>query len=492
MRRPFLFSLILAGLLCSCHEDPTPVDVTPNTPSNIGVYADPINIILYETGMQSNVNLQLLAQPIAPVYISATLNDITEFAVVPSEAIISPENWRNPVTFTLVPLDDQIRDNTQNVTLSFKTSSAENVWNELAPTNIYVTVIDNGNVTLDCAQTPNDPQCQQPIDCDKTPNDPHCQQPIDCDKTPNDPQCQQPIDCDKTPNDPQCQTGKMRIRFMAANTTSGSNQDYDDGKGIRMFQAMQPDIVLIQEFNYRDNEDSDIRSMVDSAFGKDFEYYRGSGSIPNGIISRYPIISSGAWKSNKQSNRNWDWAIIDIPGPKDLVAVSVHLGTDTYGSELSPLHEKIQALAGTNHYVVLGGDFNAKNRGGVRSTLGNKNAVFTVGKDGKEICDAGEFPVDQDGNSCTSAERDDPYDWLLFDKTLDTYEVPVEIGSHDYPNGHVLDSRVYDAHGEIKDIAPVKATDSWKCQSEPMCKQCKGGDCNNFQHMPVIRDIVLP
>lgn len=279
---------------------------------------------------------------------------------------------------------------------------------------------------------------------------------------------------------------------MAANTTSGSNQDYDDGKGIRMFQAMQPDIVLIQEFNYRDNEDSDIRSLVDSAFGKDFEYYRGSGSIPNGIISRYPIISSGAWKSNKQSNRNWDWAIIDIPGPKDLVAVSVHLGTDTYGSELSPLHEKIQALAGTNHYVVLGGDFNAKNRGGVRSTLGNKNAVFTVGKDGKEICDAGEFPVDQDGNSCTSAERDDPYDWLLFDKTLDTYEVPVEIGAHDYPNGHVLDSRVYDAHGEIKDIAPVKATDSWKCQSEPMCKQCKGGDCNNFQHMPVIRDIVLP
>ncbi|MBR4985153.1 MAG: hypothetical protein IKY83_05385, partial [Proteobacteria bacterium] len=327
----------------------------------------------------------------------------------------------------------------------------------------------------------------------QTPDDPACQQPIDCKKTPDDPACQQPLDCNKTPDDPACQTGNTRIRFMAANATSGSNQDYNDGKGIRMFQAMQPDIVMIQEFNYKDDTDADFRHMIDTAFGTEFEYYRGTGSIPNGIISRYPILSSGAWKSNKQSNRNWDWAIIDIPGPKDLIAVSVHLGTSTYGSELSPLHEKIQALSGNgSYYVVLGGDFNAKNRGGVRSTLGSKNAIFTVGKDGSEICDAGEFPVDQDGNSCTSAERDDPYDWLLFDKTLDTYEVPVKIGSHSYPNGHVLDSRVYDELGEIKDIAPVKATDSWKCQSEPMCTQCKGSDCNNFQHMPVIRDILLP
>ena len=463
MRRPILLPMILAAMLCGCHEDPTPVDVTPNTPGNVGVFADPINVVLYENGMQGAVKIRLLARPIANVYVTASTNDSSEFLVTPEQIAIAPDDWDKFFEFTLTPIDDKSRDSTQIVTLSLSTASPENVWNEQPATLVTVTVIDNGTVQLDCSQTPDDPQCQKPLDCSQT------------------------------PDDPQCQTGKTRIRFMAANTTSGSNQDYNDGKGIRMFQAMQPDIVMIQEFNYKNDLDTDFRSMVDTAFGKTYEYYRGSGSIPNGIISKYPIISSGAWKSNKQSNRNWDWAIIDLPGAKDLIAVSVHLGTSTYGSELSPLHDKIKSLAGAgNYYVVLGGDFNAKNRGGVRSTLGNKNAIFTVGKDGKEICDAGEFPVDQDGNSCTSAERDDPYDWLLFDKTLDTYEVPVEIGTHSYPNGHVLDSRVYADHGELQSIAPVKETDSWKCQSEPMCSRCSGGDCNNFQHMPVIRDIILP
>ena len=224
----------------------------------------------------------------------------------------------------------------------------------------------------------------------------------------------------------------------------------------------------------------------------EYHYYRGTGRIPNGVISRYPITSSGTWDSSKTPDRDPEWAIVDIPGNRDLLVVSVHLSTSNNGSEISPLHDKIKAKQKEgNYYVVLGGDFNTRARTNVRSTLGNSNAVFTVGEDGKSVCEGGQVPVDQDGNSCTSAERDDPYDWVLMDKTLNKYEVPVVIGNHSYPNGHILDSRVYAAHNELNDIPPVKETDSWKCVTSAMCSG-KNETLNNFQHMPVIRDVVLP
>jgi hypothetical protein len=127
----------------------------------------------------------------------------------------------------------------------------------------------------------------------------------------------------------------------------------------------------------------------------------------------------------------------------------------------------------------------------VRSKIGSSNGVLTVGEDGKSVCEGGQVPVDQNENSCTSAERDDPYDWVLLDKTLNKFEVPVVIGSHSYPHGHILDSRIYAEHNELNDIPPVKETDSWKCVTSAMCSG-KNETVNNFQHMPVIRDVVLP
>ena len=79
------------------------------------------------------------------------------------------------------------------------------------------------------------------------------------------------------------------LRVMAANL-NGDAQSYQPF-AIRLFQGLKPDIVAIQEFNYYNNTASDFRSMVDTAFGTNFVYYRepytDSGDIPNGIISRY-------------------------------------------------------------------------------------------------------------------------------------------------------------------------------------------------------------
>ena len=109
--------------------------------------------------------------------------------------------------------------------------------------------------------------------------------------------------------------GDVRVRLMSANLTSGNGQSYDPGHGTRIFQGTDPDIVMIQEFNYGSNSNADIQSFVSTAFGPTFSYYReGGAQIPNGIVSRYPIVAFGEWNDSSVANRDFAWARIDIPG----------------------------------------------------------------------------------------------------------------------------------------------------------------------------------
>ncbi len=96
------------------------------------------------------------------------------------------------------------------------------------------------------------------------------------------------------------------VRIMAANTTSGNLQSYAPGDGIRIFQALDPDIALIQEFNYGTNSSADLRGFVDLAFGPEFAYQveGGNEQIPNGIVSRYPIIQAGEWIGEPPKRRH--------------------------------------------------------------------------------------------------------------------------------------------------------------------------------------------
>ena len=86
----------------------------------------------------------------------------------------------------------------------------------------------------------------------------------------------------------------LTFRVMAANLNDNS-QTYEP-YALRIFQGLKPDVVAIQEFNYLSNSDADLRAMLNANFGTNFVYYRESGSgysIPNGIISRWPIAQSG-------------------------------------------------------------------------------------------------------------------------------------------------------------------------------------------------------
>ena len=259
-------------------------------------------------------------------------------------------------------------------------------------------------------------------------------------------------------------TGATRVRLMAGNITSGTLQAYEL-PGTRIFQGLRPDIAMIQEFNVGDNSAATIRNWVDTTFGASFVFYRESGKqIPNGIVSRYPILASGFWEDTAP-NREFAYARIDVPGTKDLWAVSVHLLTtdSSRPAEATALVNYINTMVPAGDYLVIGGDFNSDNR--------TETAIATLGQ---VVNVSGPFPVDQAGDGDTNAGRDKPYDWVMLDSDLGPRQVPVTIGAASFPNGLVFDSRGYTP---LADVSPVMIGDS---------------GVTGMQHMGVVKDVLLP
>ena len=382
-----------------------------------GVVLNTNALSVHEGGSTEELTLRLAMAPVdGTVTVSFNSGDAQEVRAYPKDLTFTAENWKIPQTVTLKGYLDNEDDDNQTVSLAISSTSTESKCDKSCYKDrkfepITITVID--------------------------------------------------IDEPK-PVEPQ----DVKIRFLAANLTSGEDQSYDEGEGIRLMKAMKPDIVLIQEFNYYKNT---IESFVKSTFGEDFVYYRGKGNLPNGIISRYPIVEAGGWTSNKVSDRKWDWAVIDIPGDSDLLAVSVHLYTAANEEEMTPLRQKIEqkiAKDKKNYYIMLGGDFNQPSWNPIREHL---SSMFVVGSSYNH------WPMDQNGRVKTNASRYKQLDYLLCSPDLCALETPVVIGDRSYPKGHVLDSRVYSKLGELADIPPVKANDS---------------GAHKMQHMAVIRDFV--
>jgi endonuclease/exonuclease/phosphatase family metal-dependent hydrolase len=261
--------------------------------------------------------------------------------------------------------------------------------------------------------------------------------------------------------------GEVRVRIMAANTTSGTLQSYDPGHGTRIFQGTRPDVVAIQEFNYGSNSATDIRTFVNTAFGTGFYYYReGGAQIPNGIISRWPILAAGEWDDPYVTNRDFAWARIDVPGPKDLWVVSVHLLTSSSGSrnsEATSLVSFIKANVPAGDYLAIAGDFNTSSR--TEATFSTFSQVVST---------AAPYPADRNGNTNTNASRGSPYDHVLVDDDLRAFQTATVIGASSFAAGLVADTRVY---SPISEISPALAADS---------------GASGMQHMGVIKDFLIP
>ena len=261
-------------------------------------------------------------------------------------------------------------------------------------------------------------------------------------------------------------TGPVRLRIVASNLTSGNFQAYEL-PGRHLLAALAPDVALMQEWNVGTNTPAELRSFVDTVFGPSFTYARESAAqIPNGVISRYPIVASGVWDDPQVTNREFVWARIDVPGTRDLWAVSVHLLTSSAGvraTEAAALRAYVAASVPDGDLLVIGGDFNTADRGEAALTQLAGTVVVT-----------GPYPADQNGNGFTNAGRTKPYDWVLTDPDLTALGTPLVIGASTYPSGLVLDTRVYTP---LAEIPPAELSDS----AAP-----------GMQHMGVARDFVLP
>lgn len=196
------------------------------------------------------------------------------------------------------------------------------------------------------------------------------------------------------------------MRLLAGNLSSGNNQSYDPGEGARIMQGLHPDIVMLQEFNYGDKSDDAIRGFVTSTFGADWNVYRESGAglnIPNGVITRYPILQSGRFAA-QSPDRGFVYAQIQVPGAHPLWAVSVHLLTTSAANrqaEATDLVSKLQGLIPAGDYFAIGGDFNTDSR--TETCMTTFNAIVAA---------ADSHAADQAANENTNAPRNKPYDWV--------------------------------------------------------------------------------
>jgi endonuclease/exonuclease/phosphatase (EEP) superfamily protein YafD len=271
----------------------------------------------------------------------------------------------------------------------------------------------------------------------------------------------------------QSTTNDVRIRIAAANLTSSPDQSYSpdngnhsnpEGAGARILKGLQPDVVLIQEFNCT----IQLSQWVNQTFGPGYSFHREDGpGIPNGIISRHPIVESGEWDDDTQRNRDFAWARIRLPNGRDLWAISVHLkagnSESIRRSEAVALVRFIRDRIPANDCVVLGGDFNTSSR--EEPCIQILSQVFQT---------AGNPPIDQRGQDGTNASRRKPYDWVLADADLHPLMVPVTLGGDRFDTGLVLDTRVFRPNAAI---APAKGADS---------------GVPNMQHMAVVKDFIIP
>lgn len=259
----------------------------------------------------------------------------------------------------------------------------------------------------------------------------------------------------------------IKVRIVAGNLTSGNKQSWDPGDGVRILKGLGADVAVLQEFNYKNNSDADYREFLAEAFEPDFHYTVEKGvQIPNAVVSRYPIVDQGVWDDPQVANRSFVWARIDVPGDKDLWAISLHLltsGSQKRQAEATALAARIKATIPESDYLVIGGDLNTGSR--------TEQCLTTLGRFARTT---GPWPVDSKGNGNTSRTRSKPYDWLLADADLEAHQIPVRIGDDSFANGLVFDSRNYP---DLDAVEPARQSDSGSV---------------NMQHMAVVKDFTLP
>ena len=238
-----------------------------------------------------------------------------------------------------------------------------------------------------------------------------------------------------------CRDMREFIKVMTANLTdrTTNNQMRYIATSERIFKALQPDVVAIQEWLVTN---ASRRAYVDAVFGTNYDYavesYSGS-ELPNGVVSRWPITASGEWNDTQVSGRDFAWATINLPGTQDLRVVSVHMKSGSTASDETTRTKEAAILTNeirkanwpASDFIVIAGDFNTPNR-----SDDCLKALSNV------VTDASQ-PADQSGDDDTNITRAYPYDYVLPSHLFNNCRVPLTLGGIVFPDGLVFDSRVW-------------------------------------------------
>ena len=238
------------------------------------------------------------------------------------------------------------------------------------------------------------------------------------------------------------------IALASANLTSGGSAIYQS-PGERILQALTADIVAIQEFKVPDV--GGYRAFVDRTFGTNYSYcVEPARTLPNGVISRWPILAWGEWEDPQLSDREFVWATVDVPGGRPLHVVCVHLHSS--GGMAS---RQIEAVLLTNYiaqagfhpsdYVALCGDLNIESR---------SEAAFQILR---TLLSDDHKPSDQYGDMDTNQGRNKPFDVVLPIAYLNARHQPVRFGGLTFPEGLVFDTRLW---SDAAIPYPAQAADS--------------------------------
>ncbi|MGD9782031.1 MAG: endonuclease/exonuclease/phosphatase family protein [Kiritimatiellia bacterium] len=264
-------------------------------------------------------------------------------------------------------------------------------------------------------------------------------------------------------------TPHVYFTVMAANLTDRSEADQFRyiATSERIFQGLRPDVVAIQEWLVTN---ASRRAYVDAVFGTDFDFtvesYSGA-DIPNGIISRWPIVASGEWADTQVAYRDFAWATIDLPGTQDLHVISVHLQSGSTTTDEAT--RKKEAAILTNQirranwpaadFIVVAGDFNVPSR--------SDDSLLTL----SNVVGDSRQPADQAGDKDTNLTRGAPYDYVLPSHLLNARHATLTVGGIAFPEGMVFDSRIWNPPP-----APIQTNDS------------AGTD---MQHLAVMKKFIL-
>ena len=250
------------------------------------------------------------------------------------------------------------------------------------------------------------------------------------------------------------------ITVATANLSDNTTQAYDDA-GIRILQALNPDIIAMQEFNYKLGTAQDLAHRI---LGADCYVARETGGVrlPNGVISRYPITAHGQWDDPYVLNRRFFWATIAIPGPKPLHVVSVHLvqnRAERRTPEARLLLQLIRKQFSSQDYILLCGDFNVTSRG---TAAFNELTRWFVDD---------HHPTDPNGNPNTNFPRNRPYDFILPSPALAPHHAPTVWGGQKFPHGLIFDTRLWN---------PPPPPAEWE------------DTARNMQHLPIMKTYRIP